>query len=246
MLLQIFQDGADDGERLMACDFELLQRAAQGIIGPTLRFYTWIVPTISLGFHQAADILDITRLTHDHIPWTRRPTGGAAVLHSDELTYAIVAPLADPGGGKRLQRYVSMSIADGLRALDVPADVEERGEPMSALPNRNSCFVRTSRWEVTARGRKLVGSAQRRLGNAYLQHGSILIGDDHLRIVNYLTVTHESARESLRERLVSRATTISAELGRRVDLEDLRQALADSFAAQYPLLSDNRVHETAA
>ncbi len=222
----------------MAIDLELLQAASDGRIGPTLRFYTWTVPTISLGFHQDKSVLDHDRLQADNAPWTRRPTGGAAVLHSDELTYAIVVPSADNGAGKRLQKYVSLAIAEGLRALGIPADVDERGEPLSALPNRTSCFVRTSRWEVTARGRKLVGSAQRKLGNAYLQHGSILVGDDHLRIVDYLAMSGESAREVLRQRLKSRATSIADELGHRISLEALRAELERSFRKKFCLLTE--------
>ena len=223
----------------MAIDHDLLQRAAAEGGDPVLRFYQWNVPTISLGFHQLESVLDHARLNADQTPWTRRPTGGAAVLHSDELTYAIVASSPDSGAGKRLQQYVSVAIAEGLRSLGVPADVDERGEPLSALPNRTSCFVRTSRWEVTAGGRKLVGSAQRKLGTAYLQHGSILIGDDHLRIVDYLAMTNEQAREMLRERLKQRATSISTELGHRVSLDDLRACLADSFRERLPLLFES-------
>lgn len=237
--LRIIQDGADDGDRLMAADLALLQQAAESGSDPVLRFYTWMMPTISLGFHQSEDVLDHDRMTRDHTPWTRRPTGGAAVLHSDELTYAIVASSGDAGAGQRLQQYVSASIAEGLRALGVPADVDARGEPLSALPNRTSCFVRTSRWEVTARGRKLVGSAQRKLGNAYLQHGSILMGDDHLRIVDYLAMTDEASRELLRERLRSRATTIAEELGHRVSQDELRSSLAQSFLNSLPLLHES-------
>jgi len=236
MTLEIHQDGADDGDRLMAYDLDLLQRASRNEIGPTLRFYTWARPTISLGFHQSADVLDLPKAARDHLPWTRRPTGGAAVLHSEELTYAIVAPLPDSGGGKRLQQYVSVAIAEGLRSLGVSAEVDERGEPLSALPNRTSCFVRTSRWEVTVRGRKLVGSAQRKLGNGYLQHGSILMGDDHLRIVDYLSMSSGPSRDLLRKRLQTRATTISTELKRDVNVLDLRQCLARAFEENLPLL----------
>jgi lipoate-protein ligase A len=234
--LTTYQDGSGDGDQLMAADLTLLQQCSDGQIGPTLRFYTWAVPTISLGFHQMENVLDHAQMLQDHMPWTRRPTGGAAVLHSDELTYAIVASAPDARAGKRLQHYVSLAIAEGLRKFGVQADVDERGEPLSALPNRTSCFVRTSRWEVTARGRKLVGSAQRKLGDAYLQHGSILVGEDHLRIVNYLAMTNEPSREQLHERLKRHATSISTELGYRIALEDLRQALAQSFQVHAPLL----------
>lgn len=230
MNLQIQQDPPKTGFVLMAEDRDFLERANRAECNPVLRFYQWRVPTLSLGYHQSAAVLDERQIAADRMPWVRRPTGGAAVLHSDELTYAIILPLYDKRMATlNVQELVSRAIAAGLRAVGVDADVDERGEPLSALPNRTSCFVRTSRWEVTVRGKKLVGSAQRRLANAVLQHGSILTGDDHLRIADYLALDDEQTRKRLRASLRQKATSIRAELGREVDLPLLRAALADSF-----------------
>jgi lipoyl(octanoyl) transferase len=228
-LLRVVQDIAKPGSVLMTEDSDLLQQADAGEVGATLRFYEWAEPTVSLGFHQRDSLLDFARLDHAQVPWVRRPTGGASVLHSEELTYSIVVPTSGEGAAAQLQEMVSRAIADGLRSVGVPAETAERGEPLSALPNRTSCFVRTSRWEVTVRGRKLVGSAQRKLPNALLQHGSILIGDDHLRITDFLSVSNEEDRKTLHERLRSKATCITAELGHAPEMATLREAMAQSF-----------------
>jgi lipoate-protein ligase A len=230
--LRVVQEPAKSGATLMEEDRHLLERAERGEVGTIVRFYEWDTPTISLGYHQSEDQLDMDCLTAAHMLWVRRPTGGAAVLHSEELTYALVLSNCEgPRAAARVQELISRAIAGGLRALGVAADVDERGEPLSALPNRVSCFVRTSRWEVTVKGRKIVGSAQRKLPGAILQHGSILTGNDHLRITDFLRMKDEESRILLRERLEKKATSIRNELGHSVPIGDVRNAMAESFTA---------------
>jgi lipoate-protein ligase A len=232
--LRVLQDPPRAGSVLMAEDAALLEQAERGELDATLRFYEWSEPTVSLGFHQPEHVLDAERLRAARTQWVRRPTGGAAVLHSEELTYAIVIPnVADAAASARVQELVSRAIALGLRAVGVEADVDARGEPVTALPNRISCFVRTSRWEVTVGGRKIVGSAQRRLTRALLQHGSILTGDDHLRIADFLRMPNEAEREALRRRLAEKATSVAAELGHTIPMETLRAALTASFSCVF-------------
>ncbi|MFZ5434258.1 MAG: lipoate--protein ligase family protein [Calditrichota bacterium] len=230
MELIIRQDPPQTGDRLMAEDSSLLEQAERGQIGPVLRFYEWIEPTISLGFHQSLDTLDHARLAEDKQAWTRRPTGGAAVMHSQELTYAIIMPYDETAAGAALiQELVSRSLVEGLRGVGVQAEMSARGEPLTALQNRASCFVRTSRWEVTVRGRKIVGSAQRKRDHAILQHGSILIGNDHLRITDYLKMESDEARQILKDRLDEKATCIENETQNSVNMDVLRECMAAGF-----------------
>ncbi|MBK6766863.1 MAG: hypothetical protein IPG71_11300 [bacterium] len=234
MSLQIRQDGAHSGQYLMDRDRDELALAAECEWGPCLTIYEWEVPTLSLGFHQETTKLDLPRLAAANMPLVRRPTGGAAVLHSEELTYAIVVPTAgDLRAGAWLQEYVGISITEALCEIGVQAALDERGEALSPLPNRTSCFARTSRWEVAVKGKKLVGSAQRRQGDALLQHGSILMGNDHLRIVEYLAVNRPEERDLLRKRLDSKATCVTNEIGAGDHREILRAALESSFAKHY-------------
>ncbi len=230
MDLVIRQDSRQAGQTLMDIDRGLMEAAARSETGIVIRFYEWEVPTVSLGYHQSDTVLDHQRLFVEGTPFVHRPTGGAAVLHSDELTYAVVIPNADaPGMTSWVQENASEALALGLRSVGVDARVDSRGEPLSALSNRASCFVRTSRWEVTARGKKIVGSAQRKWESAILQHGSILLGDDHVRIADYLTLSSDEDHAKLKLRLHDHSTCIEAELGHRISVADLRAAMENSF-----------------
>lgn len=211
-------------------DLQILLQAESGATGPTVRFYTWREPTVSLGYHQSESVLELERMSRSHVPWVRRPTGGAAVLHSEELTYSVVLPWeADCAGTRTVQELISKAIAEGLQAAGIPAAVEARGEPLESLSHRASCFVRTSRWEVSVGGRKMVGSAQRKLSRAILQHGSILLGNDHLRIAEFLKTGSEIARDALRQRLAAHSISASEAIGRDVTAADIREPMAASF-----------------
>lgn len=234
MILPVRHDGPLPGQFLMDRDLAELEAASRGEFGPSLSLYQWEVPTLSLGYHQETDKIDLVKLNENHVPLVRRPTGGAAVLHSEELTYSIVIPDAeDLRSGALLLEFVGRALTEGLRAVGVDAELDERGESLSPLPNRTSCFVRTSRWEVTAKGKKIVGSAQRRLGGALLQHGSILVGEDHLRIVDFLTVSREEDRGLLRQRLAEKATCVGNEVGSGDHIPAMRIALEQSFQRAY-------------
>ncbi len=242
MILPVRHDGPLPGQFLMDRDLAELEAASRGEFGPLLSLYQWEVPTLSLGYHQETGKIDLVKLNENHVPLVRRPTGGAAVLHSEELTYSIVIPDAeDLRSGALLLEFVGRALTEGLRAVGVDAELDERGESLSPLPNRTSCFVRTSRWEVTAKDKKIVGSAQRRLGGALLQHGSILVGDDHLRIVDFLTVLREEDRALLRQRLAEKATCVENEIGVGDHMPPLRAAFEQSFQRAYSVFS-NQLH----
>jgi lipoate-protein ligase A len=108
------------------------------------------------------------------VPWVRRPTGGRAVLHDEELTYAVVAPHRSLGGPRRAYREINTGLVKALRALGVPADLATSSG--AAPPDAGPCFDRPETGEVVVGGRKLVGSAQVRVREALLQHGSIRLG----------------------------------------------------------------------
>lgn len=160
----------------MALDEALLERArATG--EAVVRVYTWARPTLSLGRHQtAAGHYDLDAAARLGVDVVRRPTGGRAVLHHRELTYAVAAP---SGAGTLREAYerVTALLLDALHRLGVPvapAGVTGRAPAPSLAP----CFELPTRDELVLDGRKLVGSAQWREDGAFLQHGSILVDDD--------------------------------------------------------------------
>jgi lipoate-protein ligase A len=176
----------------MALDEELMTYA-RDTGSWVLRVYSWIVPTLSLGRNQTArNGYDLERLAAHGIEVVRRPTGGRAILHHREVTYAVTGPTNVAGDlGESYARINRLLIA-ALSALGVAeAVVADSSGGASRLaervqPGLTPCFDHPSIGEITVRGRKLVGSAQWRRDGALLQHGSILVENDQMHISTYL------------------------------------------------------------
>jgi lipoate-protein ligase A len=159
----------------MARDHALALSLAPG--KGVLRLYRWSSPTVSFGRNEpAAGLYDRRRASAEGVTFVRRPTGGRAVLHDRELTYALVLPLRSLGGARGAHRVIARGLVGALGALGVPARLATAGSERSPAPDTGPCFQRPAADEVVVRGRKLVGSAQVRLGGALLQHGSLLLG----------------------------------------------------------------------
>ncbi len=141
----------------------------------TLRIYRWARPTLSLGRNQPArGRYDPHALRSLGVDAVRRPTGGREVLHDRELTYAVVVPVAGPGSLRTVYHQVNRALVQALAAMGVRGGLAEPGE-RSPRPDAGACFGEPAAGEVMAAGRKLVGSAQVRLGATLLQHGSLLL-----------------------------------------------------------------------
>ena len=152
----------------MAIDAVLLQRAEAG--ESWLRLYAW-EPCLSFGRHEpAARRYDADGITARGLQVVRRPTGGRAVWHAGELTYAVAAPSAGFGGLRDAYGTIHGLLCDALRSLGVNAEL---APPHAAAPvDAGACFASGAGGEVMVGGRKLVGSAQLRQGTALLQHGT--------------------------------------------------------------------------
>jgi lipoate-protein ligase A len=158
----------------MAVDEALLLHAPRG--GPTLRLYTWSLPTVSLGFRQG-DPGWLDRCRAVGVDVVRRPSGGGAVLHGGDLTYAIVVPAGSsdvPGDLQGSYLWIRTVLLDGLRRAGLPVAPARSDTGADALP---LCFSGSLGLEIELEGHKLVGSAQRRTPLAVLQHGSIRLGE---------------------------------------------------------------------
>lgn len=210
---RVLSDPALPGFKNMARDHALAEELEAG--QAVLRLYGWDRPTVSLGRNEPGKRLyDIDRAREAGIPFVRRPTGGRAVLHSDELTYAVVAPLRALGGLRQVYERVNKGLMMGLRALG--ADVELASSSGTASkPDAGPCFREPAIGEVTAGGRKLIGSAQVRMGDGFLQHGSLLLGGD------------QGALERLRRdgQVVECPATLSGLLGRSPEWDDVTAAI---------------------
>ena len=229
-------DGGHSPAENMARDTSLLAAAELGH-EPVLRLSRFEPHGITLGASQRPEReLDLERCTRDGIPWARRPTGGRAIFHAAEWTYALAAPIADPAwGGDRATSYARLSalLVAALVRLGVPAILAE-GHPRARLepgivgtPGGGPappCFASTARHEVVLEGRKLIGSAQRRTARALLQQGSLLLGDGHCRLADYLAI-EPSRRERVRLALGESATHAGRWLGPAPPLERWADAL---------------------
>lgn len=193
-------------------------------LGPkeaVLRTYGWEVPTVSFGRNEPAEgRFDRDVACSEGIRFVRRPTGGRAVLHDDELTYAVALPLDACGGLRASYVRVNEGLLLGLRELGVGARIENRGEALA--PDAGPCFARPAKGEVMLDGRKLIGSAQARVGRCLLQHGSILIGGDQSRLGVLARRPDWTAGEP--------PATLSEEVG-RLDPDVLASALAQGLEA---------------
>jgi len=215
-----------DGAANMALDEALMLGRLRGARPPTLRFFAWAPATISLGYGQPLDgRIDLAAASRMGIGLVRRPTGGSAILHEGpdlEVTYSVAAGAGDfPGADDLLAtyRWIGGGLEAGLGRLGAGAAmVPVQASDPAAMPA--FCFARTGSYELEVAGRKLVGSAQRRQGTAFLQHGSIMLGaaPDRLRRV------FPGEADPLQG-----MTTLEAVLGRRPSFDETVDALREGF-----------------
>jgi lipoate-protein ligase A len=240
---QFLNSGFHPGEYNMRMDELLAERllAHQGL--PTLRVYGWKPHAISLGYNQRDNDFDKARCAAHGIDIVRRPTGGRAIFHAEELTYSVTMF----SRGKNItDSYceISRALLSGLHLLG--ADVEYA----STQPNlpqfyrsRTSipCFASSTRYEIQYRGKKLVGSAQRRYAlpggdEIVLQHGSVLLGPVHRRLSEFVRAESEEVRAALRESLETKTTELDSVLGRNVSFDEAAAALRKGFECAWNIV----------
>ena len=202
--------------------------------GPSLFLYRWREPTLSLGYAQREErVLDAAAVEAARLPVVRRPTGGRAILHVREWTYAAVVPLDHASLGGDLARSLaalSSVVREALAGIGVESvPVRERGAGRAGdRPADEACFARAVGYELTVAGRKLAGAAQRRLTRALLQQGTILEGTGHERLADFLP-GDERKKQSGRERLREATVTVEEILGERPDFLAFARALESAW-----------------
>jgi len=220
--------GPASGAENMAMDEKLLAEAAKGSAVPVLRFYTWAPSAVSLGrFQDEASSVNATACRKHGIDIVRRITGGRAVLHRHELTYSVISPIDNelfPNDVLGTYKVLAAGLLAGFVRLGVPAEMVSPSGDRAAMVKHNrsepSCFSSPSWYEILAQGRKIVGSAQRRITGAFLQHGSILI--DHDPALEAEVIPGGGLQAAV--------TSIRQELGREVPLDEVKAALRCGFS----------------
>lgn len=243
------------GAAHMGWDAALFEIAEGGPAGAVLRLYTWNPSAISLGrFQDCARAIDRDRAAAAGIEIVRRPTGGRAVLHEADVTYALIARHDDPVfGGPRLasRRAIGEALATGLRLLGVEADraprdsaresvagerdaIASHAAPARPAPARRGvppCFSSAAREELSVRGRKLLGSARVEGRRAFLQHGSLPIALGPAAIASYLP-GGAAARAAAGARLAALATCLADAAGKTIAVESTCDAIRRGFEAR--------------
>ena len=201
---------ADTGARNLATDQAVAEHVRDAASPPTLRFYTWRPEALSLGYGQPLAAVDTDLARRQGIDLVRRPTGGQAILHNDELTYAVMLPRTHAlaaGGVLGSYERLSAGFEHGFDVLGLAAR-QGAWQPAASDAEGLLCFASPSTHELSAQGVKLMGSAQTRLGGALLQHGSMPFAHDP-RIFDLLRLPRPATPRGLRD-LLSPGPTVGA------------------------------------
>ncbi len=226
----------------MALDEALLHSVASGDSPPVLRVYSWSSPSVSLGYNQSCEReLDLERCRRLGVQAVRRPTGGRSVYHSAELTYSVAGPGTSSQLGATIAetcRLIGGAIRRSLALLTIETtsgrNARKTGRHCSDLTS--PCFTSPSRYEITVGGKKLAGSAQKRLGDgrAFLQQGSLLLKNEQARLAELMPGTRgEEERKNLAARLGSQVAGLEDLLDRPVGFDEVAEAFQRGFAEYF-------------
>lgn len=237
-LFRLLNTGHASGAFNMALDEAILMQVAKGESLPTIRFYAWNAPTISIGYFQRIDRdIDSAKVRSRGFDIVRRMTGGRAVLHDRELTYSVMAPGDHPFARSSVvesYRLLSLGLRKGFINLGVHAEVvslaEESERAKFATLGSAACFDSPSWYELVVEGKKIAGSAQVRAHGGLLQHGALLLDLEPDDLFDVLLFRDDRERERIRAEFDLRAVSVRQLTGRTVSYEEAAAAFADGFS----------------
>lgn len=198
------------------------------------RLYQWKPFCISIGANQNIVTINSAKAKSDGIDIVKRPTGGRAILHAEELTYSVIYPVSGQTSAKNIYYEINLALKQGLSHYD---ERLRRVELENIQPDFTKvykeeigsiCFAVSAKSELKFLGKKLVGSAQRKLGNAILQHGSILCGDYHKKVVYYLNESIGNI-SSIADGIDKTTTDLCSILGPKINYNNLGDCLVRGF-----------------
>lgn len=237
MKWKFLNTGFNTGTFNMSMDIHLAKTCSPD--EAVLRFYRWEPFCISLGANQDFNSINLSKVSQDNIDVVKRPTGGRAILHSEELTYSVILPLERNSSARNIYREINLAIAGGLKIYDDKLNEVELENLQPDLRNfykegeSIACFAVPAKSELKFSGKKLVGSAQRKMGSVILQHGSILCGDYHKKIVNYLDSSDESI--SSIKKVLEETADLKSITRKEIDYDILCSSIKDGFSKYFKI-----------
>ncbi len=224
---ELIESGYSDGAYNMDFDAQRTKKFSESKALPMFRIYGWEPWCVSLGYNQKREEIDEEKAAEAGFDIVRRPTGGRAVLHAEELTYSVVTRLTSDKTAQDAYRAIHMILLEAINRLGTNnVDFEKSQMNFGKFYKEKkdlsvSCFASSARYEIACDSKKIVGSAQRRFGDVLLQHGSILLDKGHERLADVAKVKDESKRGVLKDYIMSHSVDLSEVSGRKINYEDL-------------------------
>jgi lipoate-protein ligase A len=234
---ELIEDGPFTGDYNMKFDFDRTMLVSDGKALPMFRLYGWNPWSVSLGYNQKETDIDKDKCKEYGFDIVRRPTGGRAVLHANELTYSVVLKLPNGMTVHDAYRDIHIILLSGLKKLGCPQLGFEQAQPdFKNLYGKQdglsvSCFASSARWEIEWKGKKVIGSAQRLFGNTLLQHGSILLGPGHELLAEVASLDDEIKRKRLKDFTLDHSATLSEACDRMIDYKESANSIIDILKA---------------
>lgn len=221
----------------MALDEALLDWHSVGEIPPVIRFYEWNPATLSIGyFQQVHKDINLQSVKEQNLGFVRRPTGGRAVLHDQELTYSVIVSESYPNMPATVTeayRVISEGILLGFQKLGLEAyfSVPETKEQLDDLkkPKSAVCFDAPSWYELVVEGKKVAGSAQTRQKGVILQHGAILLDLNEELLLSVFNFESAEAKERMRKKLPEKAVAMNQFVDTPFTIADCVDAFSNGF-----------------
>lgn len=224
-----------DAATNMAIDEWLLKQHGAGNIKPTIRFYGWNRPSLTVGhFQNVKRTISLDGIEKHQCDFVRRLTGGSAVLHDDELTYSIIVRESHPKIPKSVNEayyILAKGLLEGYKQLGIDADFaipeKERLRERSAV-----CFEIPASYEMIVDGKKISGNAQTRKDGVLLQHGSIPMSFNSEMLFDLFNFSNDSIRKRQRDSFIKKATSINEVLGKKHTYDQLKKAFIIGFKSK--------------
>lgn len=236
MIWHFIDSGSNTGNYNMQFDLDLVQNCKPD--EAFFRIYRWNPFCVSLGANQKIDDINQTKTAEDGIDIVKRPTGGRAILHAEEITYSVILPLNYEFSPREIYSKISIALMRGLEiynpllAKSELENVQPNFPKLLEEPGGVLCFASTAKNEVKFNGKKLIGSAQRKLNNVVLQHGSILCGPFHRKLVDYLNAS-DTTKNMLTFELNEKTTELQTILNEEIDYAKLKICLKYGFELEW-------------